>query len=116
MPRRREPDCPRVVYRTARAGLRLTKARRRRLLALLVAVARGCPPLRVRGERGRPCRPGQVRWVTLLCDGGGLWADVTAEVPVTASLAGREPDPGRVAGVDLGIIPPYAVAGPGADG
>src|SRR5260221_14833 len=37
MPRRREPDCPRVVYRTARAGLRLTKARRRRLLALLVA-------------------------------------------------------------------------------
>src|SRR5258708_13710461 len=37
MPRRREPDCPRVVYRTARAGLRLTKARRRRLTALLVA-------------------------------------------------------------------------------
>src|SRR5258708_9494024 len=37
MPRRREPDCPRVGYRAARAGLRLTKARRRRLLALLVA-------------------------------------------------------------------------------
>ena len=219
MPRRREPDCPRVVYRTARAGLRLTKARRRRLLALLVAagdvwacvlelnawrrarqdrplasypelcrelaasgpgtfgeldstgarsvlrryadawfaaakrrrdgdgaarfprrrrrmvpvrwyhgtfrldgrmlqvpVARGCPPLRVRLDRGLPYPPGQVWSVTLLFDGGRLWVDVTAEVPVTAYPPGREPDPGRVAGVDLGIIHPYAVAGPGADG
>src|SRR5258708_33692711 len=37
MPRRGEPACPGVVYRTAGAGLRLTKAGRRRLLALLVA-------------------------------------------------------------------------------
>jgi len=38
--------------------------------------------------------------------------DVTAEVPVAAYPPGAEPDPGRVAGVDLGIIHPYAVAGP----
>src|ERR1700726_479581 len=37
MPRRRNPQSPPVVYRTARAGLRLTRARRRRLIALLVA-------------------------------------------------------------------------------
>src|SRR5258708_5260531 len=83
---------------------------------LQVPVARGCPPLRVRLDRGLPYPPGQVRSVTLLFDGGRLWVDVTAEVPVTAYPPGREPDPGRVAGVDLGIIHPYAVAGPGADG
>jgi len=37
---------------------------------------------------------------------------VTAEVPVTVYPPGAEPDPGRVAGVDLGIIHPYAVAVP----
>src|SRR5260370_9272063 len=37
MPRRHDPQSPPVVYRTARAGLRLTRARRRRLIALLVA-------------------------------------------------------------------------------
>jgi putative transposase len=42
--------------------------------------------------------------------------DVTAEVPVTAYPAGAEPDPGRVAGADLGIIHPYAVAGPDSEG
>ena len=42
--------------------------------------------------------------------------EVTAEVPVAAYPAGQEPDPGRVAGVDLGIIHPYAVAGPDAQG
>jgi transposase len=52
----------------------------------------------------------------LLYDAGRLWADVTAEVPVAAYPAGQEPDPGRVAGVDLGIIHPYAVAGPDAQG
>jgi putative transposase len=50
--------------------------------------------------------------VTLLYDAGRLWVDVTAEVPVTTYSAGQEPDPARVAGVDLGIIHPYAVAGP----
>ncbi|PWU50340.1 hypothetical protein DLJ47_24355, partial [Micromonospora sp. S4605] len=54
----------------------------------------------------------QVRSITLLCEGGRLFLDVTAEVPITAYLPGEEPDPGRLAGVDLGIIHPYAVAGP----
>ena len=48
----------------------------------------------------------------MLYDAGRLWADVTAEVPVTVYPPGAEPDPGRVAGVDLGIIHPYAVTGP----
>ena len=83
---------------------------------LQVPVARGCPPLRVRLDRDLPYPSGQVRSVTLLYDAGRLWADVTAEIPVTAYLAGQEPDPRRVAGVDLGIIHPYAVAGPDVQG
>ena len=54
--------------------------------------------------------------MTLLYDAGRLWVDVTAEVPVACYPAGQEPDPGRVAGVDLGIIHPYAVAGPDGQG
>ena len=80
---------------------------------LRIPVARGCPPLRVRLDRDLPYPPGQIRSVTLLYDAGRLWADVTAEVPVTVYPPGAEPDPGRVAGVDLGIIHPYAAAGPG---
>jgi IS605 OrfB family transposase len=80
---------------------------------LRIPVARGCAPLRVRLDRGLPYPPGQVRSVTLLYDAGRLWIDVTAEVPVRVYPPGAEPDPGRVAGVDLGIIHPYAVAGPG---
>ena len=38
---------------------------------------------------------------------------MTAEVPVATYPAGTGPDPARVAGVDLGIIHPYALAGPG---
>jgi putative transposase len=38
---------------------------------------------------------------------------VTAEVPVAVYPPERAPDPGRVAGIDPGIIHPYAVAGPG---
>jgi transposase len=83
---------------------------------LQIPVARGCPPLRVRLDRDLPYPAGQVRSVTLLFDAGRLWVDATAEVPVAAYPAGLEPDPGRVAGVDLGIIHPYAVAGPGAGG
>jgi hypothetical protein len=37
MPRRRSQRSPKVVHRTARAGLRVTRAQRRRLLALLVS-------------------------------------------------------------------------------
>jgi hypothetical protein len=37
MPRHRDPRSPAVVYRTARAGLRLTRGQRRRLAGLLVS-------------------------------------------------------------------------------
>ena len=63
-----------------------------------------------------PYPPEQVRSITLLYDGGRLYVDVTAEVPVTTYPAGLEPDPARVAGVDLGVIHPYAVAGPDGQG
>jgi IS605 OrfB family transposase len=79
---------------------------------LRIPVARGRAPLWVRLDRDLPYPPGQVRSVTLLYDAGRLWVDVTAEVPVTCYPAGQEPDPARIAGVDLGIIHPYAVAGP----
>jgi IS605 OrfB family transposase len=69
-------------------------------------VARGQPELWVRLARPLPYPPEQVRAVTLLADGGRLWLAVTAAVPVQQ----HDLDPGRVAGVDLGIIHPYAVA------
>jgi IS605 OrfB family transposase len=47
----------------------------------------------------------QVCSVTLLHDAGRLWLAVTAAVPITQ----HDLDPDRVAGVDLGIIHPYAV-------
>ena len=83
---------------------------------LRIPVARGRPPLWVRLDRDLPYPPGQVRSVTLLYDAGRLWVDVTAEVPVACYPAGQEPDPGRIVGVDLGIIHPYAVAGPDGEG
>ena len=83
---------------------------------LRIPVARGRPLLWVRLDRDPPYPKEQVRSVTLLYEAGRLWVDVTAEVPVTAYPPGAEPDPGRVAGVDLGIIHPYAVAGPGGEG
>ena len=219
MPRRRDPRSPKVVHRTARAGLRVTQAQRRRLVGMLVSAgdvwacvlelngwrrarqdrplvsyqelcrelaaagpgcfgdldsagarsvlrrysdawfaaaqrrregdrtarfprrrralmpvrwyhgtftlegrrlrlpaARGRPPLLVRLDRDLPYPPGQVRSVTLLYDAGRLWVDVAAEVPVACYPDGLEPDAARVAGVDLGIIHPYAVAGPGGEG
>jgi putative transposase len=83
---------------------------------LRIPVARGRAPLWVRLDRDLPYPPQHVRSVTLLYDAGRLWVDVTAEVPVTTYLAGRDLDPARVAGVDLGIIHPFAVAGPGGQG
>src|SRR6266545_2938265 len=68
-------------------------------------VARGQPALWVRLARPLPYPPEQVRAVTLLAEGGRLWLAVTAAVPVQH----HDLDPGRVAGVDLGIIHPYAV-------
>jgi hypothetical protein len=35
MPRKRDRDAPRVVYRTARCGLRVTRAQRNRVFGLL---------------------------------------------------------------------------------
>ena len=83
--------------------------------ALRLPVARGCPPLTVRLDRDLPYPPEQVRSVTLLYDAGRLHVDVTAEVPFAACPGGHAPDPGRVAGVDPGIIHPFAVAGPGGE-
>jgi IS605 OrfB family transposase len=80
---------------------------------LRIPVARGRPELWVRLDRDPPYPEEQVRSVTLLYDAGRLWVDVTAEVPVACYPIGQEPDAARVAGVDLGIIHPYAVAGPG---
>jgi IS605 OrfB family transposase len=68
-------------------------------------VAKGRPPLWVRLARPIPYPAEQVRAVTLLHEGGRLWLAVTAAVPVED----HDLDPGRVAGVDLGIIHPYAV-------
>jgi IS605 OrfB family transposase len=83
---------------------------------LRLPIARGGPPLVVRLDRDLPYPLSQVRSVTLLYDAGRLWVDVAAEVPVACYPDGREPDPRRAAGVDLGIIHPYAVAGPGGQG
>jgi hypothetical protein len=83
---------------------------------LRLPVARGCPPLWVRLDRDVPYPAGQVRSVTLLSDGRRLYAEITAEVPVAAYPLGEEPDPGRVAGADPGIIHPFAVAGPDGEG
>jgi IS605 OrfB family transposase len=68
-------------------------------------IAKGRPELWVRLARPLPYPPEQIRAVTLLHDGGRLWLAVTAAVPVQH----HDLDPGRVAGVDLGIIHPYAV-------
>jgi IS605 OrfB family transposase len=68
-------------------------------------VATGQPELWVRLARPLPYSAEQVRAVTLLADGGRLWLAVTAAVPVQQ----HDLDPNRVAGVDLGIIHPYAV-------
>ncbi|MGC9665999.1 hypothetical protein ACNTMW_05510 [Planosporangium sp. 12N6] len=123
MPRRRDPAAGRVVHRTARIGLRVTPAQRRRCFGLLrsagdvwacalevnwwrrrrllpvrfyhgtfhladrrlrLPTAAGCPPLWLRLDRDIPYPAERVRSVTLLADGGRLWLDVTAELPVAA--------------------------------
>jgi putative transposase len=70
----------------------------------------------MRLDRNPPYLPEQIRPVTLVYDAGRLWVDVTAEIPVACYPAGQEPDPARIAGIDLGIIHPYAVAGPDGQG
>lgn len=71
-----------------------------------IRTARGAAPLTVRLTHLPPYPIEQVRSVTLLADAGRLWLDITAAVPVTD----HDLDPDRVAGVDVGIIHPYAIA------
>jgi putative transposase len=78
--------------------------------------AQACPPLWVRLDRDLPYPVAQVRSVTVCNEGGRLFVDVTAEVPVATYPLGHEPDPSQVAGVDPGLIHPYAVAGPDGQG
>jgi IS605 OrfB family transposase len=68
-------------------------------------VAKGRPELWVRLARPLPYPAEQIRAVTLLAEGGRLWLAVTATVPIEQ----HDLNPSGVAGVDLGIIHPYAV-------
>jgi transposase len=81
-----------------------------------IPTATGTAALWVRLARDLPYPVEEVRSVTLLSEGGRLFLDVTAEVPVTMYERGTGPEPSRTAGVDLGIIHPYAVAGPDGEG
>jgi len=83
---------------------------------LRIPAAKGRPPLEVQLDRDLPYPPGQVRSVTVGHEDGRLYADFTAEVPVAVYAEGEGPDPARAAGVDPGVIHPYAVAGPGGQG
>ena len=65
----------------------------------------------MRLDRDVPYPAEQVRSVTLINEGRRLFVEVTAEVPVATYPSGQQPDPARAAGVDLGVIHPYAVAG-----
>jgi IS605 OrfB family transposase len=101
-PRRRKALMPSRYY----AGTFALAGRRLRL-----PTARGAPPLEVRLARDVPFDESCVRSVTLLHVGAKLFVDVTAEVPVATYAAGMRPEAERVAGVDLGIIHPFALAG-----
>jgi putative transposase len=74
-----------------------------------LGLARGAPPLVVTLGRPVPYPLERVRSVELAACAGRLVLTVTAEVPVSARPGA---DPSRTAGVDLGIVHPYAVAGP----
>jgi IS605 OrfB family transposase len=97
-PRRKRALFPVRFYN----GTFLLKGRRLRL-----PVAKGHPELWVRLSRPIPYPVEAVRAVTLLHDAGRLWVTVTATVPVEEHPL----DPERVAGVDVGVIHPYAVVG-----
>jgi IS605 OrfB family transposase len=69
-------------------------------------VAKGCPELWVRLSCPIPYPIETLRAVTLLQDAGRLWLAITATLPVEQ----HDTDPDLVAGVDLGIVHPFAVA------
>jgi IS605 OrfB family transposase len=77
---------------------------------LRLPTARGAPALDLRLTREVPYDESCVRSVTLLNVGAKLFVDVSAEVPLSSYGEGTGPDPERVAGVDLGIIHPFALA------
>jgi putative transposase len=118
---RRNADAFFETARRKRAGQRSRYPRRRRALFPLrwyagtfvidgnrvkLSVAKGAPELWVRLSRPLPYPAASVRSVTLLAHGGRLCLDVTAAVAVEDHGL----DPARVAGVDLGIIHPFALA------
>jgi IS605 OrfB family transposase len=69
-------------------------------------VTRGSPMLWLRLAQPLPYLAEQVRSITLLVEGRPLALDVTATIPVEQ----HDLDPNRIAGVDLGIIHPIAIA------
>jgi hypothetical protein len=73
---------------------------------LRLPTARGCPPVVVRLDRDLPYPADQVRSVTLLCEVGRLWIDVTAEVPVVTYPEGEAPNPDRAGRGRPGDHPP----------
>jgi len=94
-PRRKKALVP-VRFRAGQFALNGARVR--------LQTARGAPPLVVGLARALPYPPGEVRAVTLVMDAGRVVLDVTAEITVA-------PPPGSAtAGVDLGIIHPFAVA------
>jgi IS605 OrfB family transposase len=76
---------------------------------LRIPTAQGTAALEVRLTREVPYPADSIRSVTLLADGARLCVDVAAEIEVHSYQPGEAPDPDRVAGVDLGIIHPFAV-------
>jgi IS605 OrfB family transposase len=99
-PRRKRALSPSRYY----AGTFCLEGRR-----LKIPVARGAAPLVVRLTREVPYPASAIRSVTLLADGARLCVDVTAEIEVESYEPEEAPDPDRIAGVDLGIIHPFAV-------
>jgi IS605 OrfB family transposase len=95
-PRRRRHSMPLRYYR----GTFELSGQRLRL-----SMARGAAPLWLRLSRPVPYPIDAVRSVTLLLDAGRLVVDVCAEVPVEDHGL----DPARIAGVDPGIIHPFAL-------
>jgi IS605 OrfB family transposase len=74
-----------------------------------LGLAKGAAALVVTLSRPIPYPPEQVRSVELVAHNGTLTLTVSAEVPVVTH---PRADPTRTAGVDLGIVHLYAVAGP----
>jgi putative transposase len=76
---------------------------------LRIPVARASAPLILRLGRAVPYPRETVRSVTLLCEAGRLYVDVTAAL----QAEDHRLDPTVVAGVDPGIIHPFAVVSGG---